>query len=326
MTSASRRKRQTTTAVSNTEHLPARQTSLINSFCYYLTVEKGMAENSVVSYRRDIRDFLGFDPQEVGDYQATHIVDYLSALQQIGLENTTLARKRVALKQFFSYLKAEYADSYLTSAGGKRFFDIDFDLVPTIKPSQHLPDVLSVDEMMKLLDSLPTATILEKRTKVMLELLYATGMRISELLGLTIHDINATDQVILVRGKGRKQRFVPYFDAISDLLKAYISQTRPVLMKFKNTDILFLNSRAGRMSRMGFWKILRNAVIQTGIRKDVTPHTFRHSFATHLLEAGVNLRIVQTLLGHSSLNTTQIYTHVDMRYLKETHRMYHPRA
>ncbi len=274
-----------------------------------------MAENSVDSYRRDIADFLGFDLQAIGDYESHHIVNYLHALHQIGLENTTLARRRVALKQFFSYLTAESIKT-----------NIDFDLVPTIKLGQRLPDVLSVDDMKKLLDSLPDKTALEKRNKVMLELLYATGMRISEQLGLTVHDINTTDQVILVRGKGKKQRYVPYFDSVADLLQAYMNQTRPVLMKFTNTDILFLNNRAGRMSRMGFWKILRGTVIQAGIRKDVTPHTFRHSFATHLMEAGVNLRIVQSLLGHSSLNTTQIYTHVDMRYLMETHRMFHPRA
>jgi len=274
-----------------------------------------MAKNSVESYRRDVADFLGFAPKEIANYDDTDIVDYLDTLMQIGLENTTLARRRVALKQFFTYLSGQDIQT-----------NIDFDLVPIIKPEEHLPDVLTVNEMTALLDSLPEVTALEKRNKVMMELLYATGMRISELLGLTVHDINTADQVILVRGKGRKQRYVPYFDSAVELLQTYMNQTRPVLMRFKNTDILFLSNRGTKMSRMGFWKILRNAVIQSGIRKDTTPHTFRHSFATHLLEAGVNLRIVQTLLGHSSLNTTQIYTHVDTRYLVETHRMYHPRA
>jgi integrase/recombinase XerD len=151
-------------------------------------------------------------------------------------------------------------------------------------------------------------------------------LRISELLGLTIHDIIYNDKVILIRGKGSKQRYVPVLENVLELVGNYITQTRPVLLKFKKNDTVFLNKDGGKMSRMGFWKILRAAVLNAGLQKDITPHTFRHSFATHLLEAGVNLRIVQTLLGHASLNTTQIYTHVDTRYLVETHRMYHPRA
>jgi integrase/recombinase XerD len=160
----------------------------------------------------------------------------------------------------------------------------------------------------------------------MMELLYASGLRISELLGLTIHDIILSDKVILVRGKGSKQRFVPILDNVLELVMQYISNVRPILLKHKKNDFIFLNNLGGKMSRMGFWKMLQKAVLEAGLKKDITPHTFRHSFATHLLEAGVNLRIVQTLLGHSSLNTTQIYTHVDTKYLVETHRLYHPRA
>lgn len=274
-----------------------------------------MADNSVDSYYSDIRDFLLFSPQEISAYTAVDIVAYFSALQELGMVNTSLARKRVALKQFFEYLSEQDIS-----------INIDFDKVPKIKLSTHLPDVLSVEEMLSLLNSMKCATPLEIRNKTMLELLYASGMRISELLGLSLHDLNLKDMVALVRGKGRKQRFVPFADSVASLLQDYINKTRPVLLKFKNTDILFLNNRGGKLSRMGFWKILRIAVLEAGIKKDITPHTFRHSFATHLLEAGVNLRIVQVLLGHASLNTTQIYTHVDTRYLVETHRMYHPRA
>ncbi len=175
--------------------------------------------------------------------------------------------------------------------------------------------------MLDLLDSLPIGTTLEYRNKAMLELLYATGTRISELLGITLHDINSNEKLILVRGKGNKQRYVPYADSVAEILTQYIQKHRPVLLKFKNSDVLFLNSRGGKLSRMGFWKILRQQALNAGIRKHLTPHTFRHSFATHLLEAGVNLRIVQELLGHASIDTTQIYTHVDTKYLIETHRM-----
>ncbi len=274
-----------------------------------------MAKNSVESYGRDLHDFLGFIQKPVNAYTASDIVSYFVTLQQIGLVNTSLARKRVAIKQFFLYLSKQDVET-----------KVDFDLVPKIKVGQHLPDFLTVDEMFKLLDSLPLENPLQIRNQAMMELLYATGFRISELLGLTVHDIIYNDKVILVRGKGSKQRYVPVLENVLDLVVTYINQVRPVLLKFKKNDFIFLNKDGGKMSRMGFWKILQAAVLQADLKKDITPHTFRHSFATHLLEAGVNLRIVQTLLGHASLNTTQIYTHVDTRYLVETHRMYHPRA
>lgn len=289
--------------------------SALNSFLYYLKVEKGMAENSVQSYSTDLADFLSYDPKALKSYTASDIVSYFVTLQSLGLVNTSLARKRVALKQFFLYLSRQDVD-----------IKVDFDQVPKIKISQHLPDFLTVDEMFKLLDSLPAENPLQIRNKVMMEVLYATGLRISELLGLTIHDIIYTEKVILVRGKGSKQRYVPLLENVLEQLTAYIANVRPILLKYKKNDFIFLNNAGNKMSRMGFWKILQKAVLEAGLKKDVTPHTFRHSFATHLLEAGVNLRIVQTLLGHSSLNTTQIYTHVDTRYLVETHRLYHPRA
>lgn len=274
-----------------------------------------MAKNSIDSYRQDIRDFLLFDPKEIGKYQTTDLSKYLLTLQELGLVNSSLARKRVALGQFFGFLKENDLP-----------IKVDLDLVPRIKISIHLPDFLTVDEMFKLLESLTDSTPLELRNKLMMELLYATGMRISELLGLTLHDLNLTDRVILVHGKGSKQRYVPFVESLDELFARYLNQARPVLLKLKRSEFLFLNNRGEKMSRMGFWKILRQAVIEAKINKDVTPHTFRHSFATHLLEGGVNLRIVQELLGHSSIDTTQIYTHVDMRRLIETHTLYHPRA
>jgi integrase/recombinase XerD len=282
---------------------------------YYLKVEKGMAQNSVDSYRRDLEDFLRYKPKPVASFRAGDIVSYFVTLQAIGLVNTSLARKRVAIKQFFTYLDRQDIE-----------VRVDFDQVPKIKVGQHLPDFLTVDEMFRLLDSLPLESPLQIRNKAMMELLYATGMRISELLGLTIHDIIQADQVILVRGKGSKQRFVPILDNVLEVVSGYIANVRPILLKHRKNDYIFLNNLGNKMSRMGFWKILQKAVLEAGLKKDITPHTFRHSFATHLLEAGVNLRIVQTLLGHSSLNTTQIYTHVDTKYLVETHRLYHPRA
>ena len=254
-------------------------------------------------------------PHPISEYTAQDVTNYLTDLKNIGLVNTSIARKRVALKQFFNFLE-----------DNEENIQVDFDQVPKIKIGQYLPDYLDVETMLKLLDGLPTSTPLEKRNKVMLELLYATGMRVSELLNLTIHNINFSEQVILIKGKGSKQRFVPFVDSVALLLNEYLNEVRPILLKFEHTDILFLNNRGQKLSRMGFWKILHKITQEAGLKQEVTPHTFRHSFATHLLEAGVNLRIVQALLGHSSLNTTQIYTHIDTRYLIETHRLYHPRA
>jgi integrase/recombinase XerD len=314
MTSASPKKRRTTTAETD-KQLPPQLFSLLTSFVYHLKVERGMAKNSIESYRQDIRDFLLFQPKEISNYDTDDISRYLLTLQELGLVNSSLARKRVALGQFFGFLK----ENDVPSA-------VDLDLVPRIKIGLHLPDFLTVEEMFKLLGSLVDNTPLEMRNRLMMELLYATGMRISELLGLTLHDLNLTDRVILVHGKGSKQRYVPFVESLDDLFSRYLNQARPMLLKLKRSEYLFLNNRGGKMSRMGFWKILRQAVIEAKINKDVTPHTFRHSFATHLLEGGVNLRIVQALLGHSSIDTTQIYTHVDMRKLIETHTLYHPRA
>lgn len=278
-------------------------------------MEKGLAQSSLDSYSSDLRDFLGYLQKEVGLIDHNDLLDYFISLQQTGLVNTSLARRRVSIKQLFTYLEEMGIPTKL-----------DFEKVPSIKIEKHLPDFLSVDRMLSFLDGLPQSTLLEQRNKVMLELLYACGLRISELLGLRTHDLNLSEMVILVLGKGSKQRFVPFPDAVAELLERYLRQTRPAIIKFANTDILFPNSRVGQMSRMGFWKILRAACLKAGIKQQITPHTFRHSFATHLLEAGVNLRIVQALLGHASLDTTQIYTHLDMRYLINTHKLYHPRG
>ena len=274
-----------------------------------------MAANSIAAYEQDVRDFLGFEQKGAGEYSADDVTKYLITLQELGMANSSMARKRVAIKQFFDYLLvSDYP------------LKMDFDLVPQIQIGEHLPDTLSVEEMKLLLDSLPIDDRLSYRNKVMLELLYATGMRSSELLGLTIHDLKREQGMILVRGKGSKQRYVPYIKALDPLLDKYLAVHRPALLGIRQNDILFLNRNGGPLSRMGFWKMLRQAVIKAGIKRDISPHTFRHSFATHLLEAGVSLRVVQNLLGHSSINTTQIYTHVDTRWLVETHRQYHPRT
>ncbi len=291
------------------------QEHILDTFLFHLKVERGMAENSIVAYEADLRDFILFNPKDATKYEAEDITEYLLTLQETGLESTSLARKRIALKQFFEFLMENDYD-----------IEIDFELVPRISVKAGLPDVLSVEEMSTLLDSIKTDSPLGHRNKLMIELLYATGLRVSELIGLSLHDIFFDQQMILIRGKGSKQRFVPYIKALDPLFESYINIHRPALLKHRQSELLFLNKNGGGLSRMGVWKVLQKQCLDAKLDRQISPHTIRHSFATHLLEAGVNLRIVQNLLGHSSINTTQIYTHVDMRRLVETHKTYHPRA
>lgn len=274
-----------------------------------------MAENSIAAYEADLRDFILFNPKDATKYEAEDITEYLLTLQETGLESSSLARKRIALKQFFDFLMENDYD-----------IEIDFELVPRISVKAGLPDVLSVEEMKTLLDSIKTDSPLGHRNKLMIELLYATGLRVSELVGLSLHDLFFDQQMILVRGKGSKQRYVPYINVLDPLFESYINIHRPALLRHKQSELLFLNKNGGGLSRMGVWKVLQKQCLDAKLDRQISPHTIRHSFATHLLEAGVNLRIVQNLLGHSSINTTQIYTHIDMRRLIETHKTYHPRA
>ncbi len=274
-----------------------------------------MAANSVLAYERDLRDFLAYTDLTIENISHKEVVKYLNELSELGLLSSSLARKRASLNQFFAYL----ADADYPSA-------MDFDKVPKIKVGKHLPDVLDVDVMISFLDGLALESSLDYRNKLMMELLYATGMRISELLGLNLRDLNLDERLILVHGKGSKQRLVPFVSSLDHYFQTYLAAHRPAILKFKRSDYLFLNGRGDPLTRQGFWKILKTASLKAGIKNQFTPHTFRHSFATHLLEAGVNLRIVQELLGHASLNTTQIYTHINTKFLIETHKLYHPRA
>lgn len=314
MISGSPKRHPITKAVKNKPNLPV-SLALLEDFIFFIKVEKGMAENSVLSYERDVRDFLAWNSMPVENTTCSEVIEYLTLLDEIGLISSSLARKRAALNQFFRFLEETSIPN-----------SMDFDKVPRIRVSKKLPDYLDVDTMLQFLDSLPMESTLDVRNKLMMETLYATGMRISELLSLCLNNLNRVERVFLVHGKGDKQRYVPYVQSLETLLDIYLNAHRPALLKMKRNDFLFLNGRGDQLSRQGFWKILKAAALKAKIRQQFTPHTFRHSFATHLLEAGVNLRVVQELLGHASLNTTQIYTHVNIKYLIESHRQYHPRG
>ncbi len=288
--------------------------SLLNGFLYYIKVEKGLALNSLESYYRDVQDCLFYLDKPAEKITVQDLIDFFVKLQEMGISSSSIARKRSAIKAFFDFLSQEDHDLSLV-----------FDEVPTIKYSQKLPDVLTQREMLKFLDSIPTDDPIGWRNKAMLELMYASGLRISETINLSIHDVYWQESVVRVLGKGSKQRLVPIAAQSFDFLQNYRQQARPKLRRTNLTDILFLNRFGRKISRMGVWKIIEKLSLECSIKKHISPHTLRHSFATHLLEAGANLRAVQILLGHASINTTQIYTNIDNRFICKEHRLYHPR-
>ncbi len=299
----------------NLENVSVHNKALLNSYMGYLKIEKGLTENSLVSYQYDLKDFLEFIVNPAENVTHFEVIEYLSLLQEAGILASSIARKRSSIRSFYEFLEK---DQYK--------INLNFDNIPNITIPKLIPQVLTVDEMLSLLDGIQTDTVLGIRNKAMLELMYATGIRISEMLSLSLHDIDSNMMLLRVLGKGRKQRIVPIADQSYEYVLNYINGARNTIKANKQTAILFLNKDGEQMSRMGFWKILHKEALRHGVTKHLSPHTIRHSFATHLLMAGANLRIIQTLLGHSSINTTQIYTNIDTSYLMETHKLYHPRA
>jgi len=286
----------------------------LNGFHYHLKVEKGLSENSLTSYEHDLFDFLNFLSKNAEEIVSADVINYFVGLQEIGLTASSIARKRSAVRTFYKFLEDEEVEILLR-----------LDDIPTVKYSQKLPDVLSVKEMMRFLDGIPVDNPLGMRNKAMFELMYASGLRISETIDLTIHNIYWQEKIVNIMGKGGKQRIVPVAEKSLEFVEKYFHSARTELLKDKESDILFLNRFGRKMSRMGVWKIIEKLSLLTGIKKHISPHTFRHSFATHLLEAGANLRVVQMLLGHASINTTQIYTNIDRSFIIKEHRLYHPR-
>ncbi|MDN5353498.1 MAG: integrase/recombinase XerD [Candidatus Cloacimonadota bacterium] len=287
---------------------------MLNNFCFHLQVEKGLSENTITSYRFDVTQFLEYYLKDAETATEKDIINFLVDLQQMHQTHKSLARKRSSLKIFYDFLKDDAIP-----------IRVDFSKIPTIKYDQTIPDILSVRQMKRLLASIDTSSNLGLRNKAMLELMYACGLRVSEVIGLSIHDIFWQEEVVRVFGKGKKVRMVPVAKTALRCLKDYINNSRRQLRQEKQTDILFLNRLGNKLTRMGIWKIIDKIAKNSGIDKDISPHTFRHCFATHLLEAGANLRMVQMLLGHASINTTQVYTNIDSTYISTQHRKYHPR-
>ena len=293
--------------------------SLIQEFIDYLGHEKGLATNTLESYGRDLRQYHGFlsgkSTQTLEDASQATIVAYLMHLRKQGKATATIARRLAALKAFYQFLVKE---NYVTQ-------DPTDDLASP-KLERKLPKVLTVQEVERLLTQPDYSTPAGKRDKAMLELLYATGMRVSELVNLNIDNVDLQEGFIRCVGKGSKERIVPMGQIAILAVKDYSENARLKLIADPKELAVFVNHHGKRLTRQGFWKIVKKYAVQAKIRKEITPHTLRHSFATHLLENGADIRSVQEMLGHADISTTQIYTHVTKERLKDVYAKSHPRA
>lgn len=300
----------------NDRKLSEKDVSLINKYKFYLQFEKGLSENSIAAYQRDLVKFA--DEKSGGDLTnvtSNDVIDYINFLYSHGASDKTVARKRSSLSNFYKFLYVEEMKP-----------EPIFEKFPSPKVSASLPDVLSIEEVDSLINTVDRTDEYGTRDRAILEFLYSTGARISEMIGVRIGDLYLDEKIVRLFGKGRKERYVPISQTALNYCERYIENARPKLLQYKQNNILFLNRFGNKLSRMGCWKIIDKYAQQSGIKSHVSPHTLRHSFATHLLQGGANLRIVQELLGHSSISTTQIYTNIDRNYLKEVHSLYHPRA
>jgi integrase/recombinase XerD len=289
---------------------------LLDQFMAHIKVEKGLSVNTIAAYNRDLLGFFeflktrGVTPLRVGQHDLLSFM----AERRVQLAARSLARCLVSIRMFYRFCVTE---GKITSNPAR--------LLGIPKLYQHLPHILSRDEVEALLTQPDDQTLLGKRDKAMMEILYATGLRVTELIGLKAHNINLEAGFIRTIGKGSKERIIPMGGKAIDALKEYLQSARPAFLRKRKSSSLFLNRRGNPMTRQGFWKILKHYALKAGIARNVTPHTLRHSFATHLLEGGADLRSVQMMLGHSDISTTQIYTHVARERLKEIHERYHPR-
>ncbi len=294
------------------------------SYLHYLALEKNASRNTIASYTLDLKRYLAFlETKSIGSVNAireSHTSEFLGTLHREGLSPRSVTRALSAIKGFHKFLVGD---------GVTR--NDPTELVDAPKLPRSLPDVLTQPEVDKILNQ-PHATEKDKknlwlRDKAMLETMYASGLRVSEVVGLKQSHLLGEEMLVRVFGKGSKERVVPIGGSALRWIERYRKECRVLLATRGNSaDALFLNARGTPMSRMAVWNIVQQAAAKAGIGKEVHPHTFRHSFATHLLEGGADLRAVQEMLGHVDISTTQIYTHIDREYLKEVHRTFHPRS
>jgi integrase/recombinase XerD len=292
---------------------------LADQFINYLVVEKGLSTNTVAAYSKDLILYLeslrANNISDIADADTTLILKHLIYLRDAGLGARSRARHLVTLRGFYRFL----VHKKILNTNPAQIVDLP-------RTGQKLPDVLKVGDVARLLEAPDASRPLGMRDAAMLELLYAAGLRVSELIKVVLANINLEACFVRVLGKGSKERVVPIGQMAKQKVDAYLESARPVLLKGRPSPYLFVTRSATPMTRQGFWKLLKQYSLRAGISHTITPHTLRHSFATHLLERGADLRSVQVMLGHVDISTTQIYTHVAQERLKEVHTQYHPRG
>lgn len=292
---------------------------LVDVFLDYLAVERGLADNTRIAYRTDLLQLLAYlqrcGVQQINAVKRQHLTDFLFDQRRRGLSARSLSRQLAAIRMFFRFLLREKLAATDPSQ-----------MIESPKLWRVLPHTLGYNEVDRLLAAPKTRTKLGVRDKAMLEFMYATGLRVSEVAKITVGDINFEAGFLRTIGKGNKERIVPVGKQALMWLTRYIQKSRPALTKGRAVGQLFLSSRGSALKRQNIWHLVKKYARVAGISKRITPHTLRHSFATHLLDNGGDLRVIQEMLGHADISTTQIYTHVDQRRLKETHYRYHPRS
>jgi integrase/recombinase XerD len=290
----------------------------IRTFLNSLRVEKGLADNTVQAYRRDITKFAAFVTERklaTKDVTRGDVVDFLGSLYRRGLDSRSVARHLVTIRHFFRFALLE---GYVVEDPAAT--------IESPKFRQSLPEFLSLEEVDLLLGQPDVSSILGARDRAMIELMYSCGLRVSELCGLRVADLESDAGCLRCVGKGDKERLVPVGRQALKAVQRYLRAARPKLLREGSSPYLFLNQKGGKIDRIGYWKLLGAYGRKAGLRKALTPHMLRHSFATHLLDRGADLRSVQMMLGHSDISTTQIYTHVVEERLKQVYKAHHPRA
>jgi integrase/recombinase XerD len=293
--------------------------ALIDEFLNYLTVERGLSKNTISSYRTDLVHFMeylaGNGIADIDKIKRQDITGYMLSVKDRGISGNSISRALVAIKMFYKFLVQE------------RLAKDDVPgIIESPKLIRPLPNVLGSAEVDKLLAAPDIRDWMGMRDKAALELMYATGMRVSEMVDLATDGLNLDVGFIKCKGKGSKERIVPLGRKAKEALARYLEKVRPKLLKSKQDSHVFLSRLGRKISRQSFWKMLKKNARLARIKKAITPHTLRHSFATHLLERGADLRVVQEMLGHADISTTQIYTHINKERLKSIHKQFHPRA
>jgi integrase/recombinase XerD len=286
----------------------------LDDFLSFIRYEKGLSENTFLAYKNDIFNFIKFlNEHKIAEVTEDTIMDFIFALKNKNYSTLSIARMLVAVKNYYKFLVNEKVLSVSP-----------FENMDSFKVRKKIPEVLTEKDIENLLNQPDTSTKEGIRDKAILELLYSAGIRVSELVNMELTDINLDEKILRCFGKGKKERLVPIGDYVVEAIKNYLKIRQEISDKFSN--FLFITRLGKKFTRAGIWKMIKMYAKKAGIIKNVYPHIFRHSFATHLLKGGADLRSVQEMLGHSDISTTQIYTHVDRSHLKNIHKKFHPRG